>query len=74
MNCVFDSGVISNNGQFPESINEAQDFLSTGPMCRYACDLIPMLKSMAEPGELSQLKLDTKVKSDYLSLDLDITT
>ncbi|XP_031516627.1 fatty-acid amide hydrolase 2 isoform X2 [Papio anubis] len=35
-------------------------FQCTGPMCRYAEDLAPMLKVMAGPG-IKRLKLDTKV-------------
>ena len=30
-------------------------------MCRYACDLVPMLKVMAGPGGVDTLKLDEKV-------------
>ena len=54
-------GIVSNIGQFPNAENEAQTFLSTGPMCRYACDLGPMLKVMAGPGGVDDLKLDDKV-------------
>jgi fatty acid amide hydrolase 2 len=56
------NGVISNKGQFPNADGEAASFLTTGPMCRYADDLLPMFKVMMEGSEnLDKLKLDTKV-------------
>ena len=56
------TGVTSNAGQFPEAKKGGAAFLSTGPMCRYATDLLPMFKVMAKPEELPKLKLDEKVK------------
>ncbi|XP_005401605.1 PREDICTED: fatty-acid amide hydrolase 2 [Chinchilla lanigera] len=53
-------GVVPNKGQFPMAGEAQEQFLCTGPMCRYAEDLIPMLKVMAGPG-ITKLKLDTKV-------------
>ncbi|XP_027034070.2 fatty-acid amide hydrolase 2-B isoform X1 [Tachysurus fulvidraco] len=40
-------GIVSNDGQLPPSSGLQDDLLSTGPMCRYAEDLLPMLKIMA---------------------------
>ncbi|XP_055125405.1 fatty-acid amide hydrolase 2 isoform X3 [Symphalangus syndactylus] len=53
-------GVVPNKGQFPLAVGAQELFLCTGPMCRYAEDLAPMLKVMAGPG-IKRLKLDTKV-------------
>ncbi|ELU03267.1 hypothetical protein CAPTEDRAFT_136397 [Capitella teleta] len=55
------TGIVDNTGQHPIAINEALTFLSTGPMCRYSCDLIPMLKVMAGPTDMAKLSVDTKV-------------
>lgn len=54
--------VVCNDGQFPAAITEEQkSMLSTGPMCRYAVDLKPMLKVMAVKEKLSVLRLDEPV-------------
>ena len=37
-------GIVPNTGQFPDAVNKAANFLCTGPMCRYAKDLRPILK------------------------------
>lgn len=61
------SGVVSNVGQEPVATGEAKEFLVTGPMCRYAQDLTPILKVLAA-GNVHTLKLDQKVSQDiYLS-------
>lgn len=44
------SGVVPNKGQFPMAVGGQELFQCTGPMCRYAEDLTPMLKVMAGPG------------------------
>ena len=44
------SGVVSNKGQFPTARGAQELFQCTGPMCRYAEDLVPMLRVMAGPG------------------------
>ncbi|XP_059588629.1 fatty-acid amide hydrolase 2 [Alligator mississippiensis] len=54
------TGVVPNDGQFPNARGVRIDFLCTGPMCRYAEDLEPMLRVMAGPG-VEKLKLDEKV-------------
>ncbi|XP_048852276.1 fatty-acid amide hydrolase 2-A-like isoform X2 [Brienomyrus brachyistius] len=41
------SGVVSNEGQHPPCSGLQEDFLATGPMCRYAMDLLPVLRIMA---------------------------
>lgn len=53
-------GIVSNYEQQPVAESVLQTFLTTGPMSRYCCDLLPMYRIMA--GEnVSKLKLDTKV-------------
>ncbi|KAL2079276.1 hypothetical protein ACEWY4_025020 [Coilia grayii] len=42
--------VVSNDGQYPPCSGRQEDYVSTGPMCRYAEDLLPMLKIMAGPS------------------------
>ena len=41
------SGLISNDGQFPQAENEAQSYLCSGPLCRKAEDLFPLTKILA---------------------------
>ncbi|XP_066575973.1 fatty-acid amide hydrolase 2-B isoform X2 [Amia ocellicauda] len=43
-------GIVPNEGQFPCASGLQDPFLCTGPMCRYAEDLIPMLRVMAGPN------------------------
>uniref|UniRef100_A0A4W4FYW6 Amidase domain-containing protein n=1 Tax=Electrophorus electricus TaxID=8005 RepID=A0A4W4FYW6_ELEEL len=43
------SGIVCNDGQYPPPSGQQPGFLCTGPMCRYAQDLVPMLKIMAGP-------------------------
>ncbi|KAG2466085.1 fatty-acid amide hydrolase 2-B [Polypterus senegalus] len=67
------TGIVSNDGQFPNAEGRQIDFLCTGPMCRYAEDIIPLLRVMAGPRaerlnllevvNLKQLKFYT-MKSD----------
>ncbi|XP_029114849.1 fatty-acid amide hydrolase 2-A-like [Scleropages formosus] len=40
-------GIVSNDGQHPPSSGRRDEFLCTGPMCRYAEDLLPLLSIMA---------------------------
>ncbi|CAG12809.1 unnamed protein product, partial [Tetraodon nigroviridis] len=44
------SGVVSSENQYPPSSGRHKEYLSLGPMCRYAEDLKPMLKIMAGPN------------------------
>lgn len=54
--------VVCNDGQFPSAFSDEQkSMLSTGPMCRYAVDLKPMLKIMAVKEKLPVLRLDEPV-------------
>ncbi|XP_059210584.1 fatty-acid amide hydrolase 2-A-like [Centropristis striata] len=53
-------GMVSNENQFPRATGSQADYVSSGPMCRYAEDLLPMLKIMAVP-DAHLLKLDEKV-------------
>ncbi|KAJ6663255.1 hypothetical protein lerEdw1_010391 [Lerista edwardsae] len=59
------TGVVPNEGQFPNAMGVRTNFLCTGPMCRYAEDLEPFLRIMAGPN-ISKLKLDEKVSLDHL--------
>jgi fatty acid amide hydrolase 2 len=61
--------VISNEGQFPAACTDQQKhMLSTGPMCRYAVDLKPMMKVLAEEKYLPTLKLDEPVDIKKLKI------
>ncbi|MBN2055686.1 amidase [bacterium] len=42
-------GLVPGSGQYPMACNEARRYLTTGPMCRYAEDLWPLLKILAGP-------------------------
>ncbi|KAK2899891.1 fatty-acid amide hydrolase 2-B isoform X2 [Channa argus] len=66
--CFFDGifghkttpGVVSCDNQYPPFSGRQGEYLSTGPMCRYAEDLLPMLKIMAGPNA-QMLSLNTEV-------------
>ena len=48
--------MVPNEGQFPPHKEYHQKYLlATGPMCRYACDLHPMLKSLAGSENIDKL-------------------
>lgn len=55
------SDVTISQGQFPCSQGKTLELLATGPMCRYAVDLEPMLRIMAGPHGVAKLKLDDHV-------------
>ena len=57
---LWATGVVDNKGQFPNGHGLIQEYLVTGPMCRHADDLLPMLKVMAGEGR-KKLKLDEPV-------------
>jgi fatty acid amide hydrolase 2 len=42
-------GLVANRGQFPDASNEGSRYLTTGPMCRRAADLMPLLRILAGP-------------------------
>lgn len=52
--------IVSNDGQFPKATEEEDPYLSIGPMTRYASDLLPTLKVIADKNA-SKLKLDSKI-------------
>uniref|UniRef100_A0AAZ3NTT1 Amidase domain-containing protein n=1 Tax=Oncorhynchus tshawytscha TaxID=74940 RepID=A0AAZ3NTT1_ONCTS len=54
------SGVVSNVGQFPPASGQQPGFLCTGPMCRYAQDLLPMLRVMGG-ANADRLSLSSEV-------------
>uniref|UniRef100_A0A8C5SLV9 Fatty acid amide hydrolase 2 n=1 Tax=Laticauda laticaudata TaxID=8630 RepID=A0A8C5SLV9_LATLA len=54
------TGVVPNDGQFPDAVGNRTNFLCTGPMCRYAEDMELLLRVMAGPN-ISKLKLDDPV-------------
>uniref|UniRef100_A0A8D0C3E3 Fatty acid amide hydrolase 2 n=1 Tax=Salvator merianae TaxID=96440 RepID=A0A8D0C3E3_SALMN len=54
------SGVVPNDGQFPNARGIRTKFLCSGPMCRYAEDLEPLLRVMAG-ANVTKLKLGEKV-------------
>ncbi|XP_041781401.1 fatty-acid amide hydrolase 2-A isoform X2 [Anopheles merus] len=79
--------VVSNEGQYPVALSEEQNsFLGIGPMCRYATDLKPMLRIIAdenapklrldEPVDLKQVKFFYQINDGGAHLvspvDLDI--
>ncbi|KAF3837176.1 hypothetical protein F7725_004640, partial [Dissostichus mawsoni] len=43
-------GVVSRDNQYPPPTGRHAEYVSSGPMCRYAEDLLPMLKIMAGPN------------------------
>ncbi|XP_051757644.1 fatty-acid amide hydrolase 2-A [Ctenopharyngodon idella] len=53
-------GIVSNDGQYPPASGLQMGFLCTGPMCRYAEDLIPMLSIMGGPNA-NKLSLSAEV-------------
>ncbi|XP_029944345.1 fatty-acid amide hydrolase 2-A-like isoform X2 [Salarias fasciatus] len=53
-------GVVSHDNQHPQCSGRQEEYVSTGPMCRYAEDLLPMLRIMAGP-KASMLSLDAEV-------------
>ena len=58
---------VPNEGQFPGDPKD-DEYLFTGPLCRFAGDIIPMLKIMAGESNSKALNLDTPVdlKQIYL--------
>lgn len=61
------TGIVSNNGTYPPPEKKLNGFQCVGPMCRYATDLLPMLKVMAGSNSL-QLKLETRVRLESLKI------
>lgn len=62
--------VVSNEGMYPLVKGDREKLLGMGPMTRYACDMLPLLKILAGP-RASKLRLDepvdlTKLKFYYI--------
>lgn len=54
--------IIPNELQYPASKTpEEEHMLGIGPMCKYACDLLPMMKLLLREEKLKQLRLDEPV-------------
>lgn len=54
-------GILSYDGHRHPFNDEFMKLYSTGPMTRYACDLLVMLKVMLTPEQLARMQLDKKV-------------
>ncbi|XP_073429162.1 fatty-acid amide hydrolase 2 [Dendrobates tinctorius] len=59
------SGIVPNDGQFPNDTGRRAELLGTGPMCRYAVDLPLVLKIMAGKG-VEKLSLNKEVSLRHL--------
>jgi fatty acid amide hydrolase 2 len=44
-------GLVPNTGQYPNAHGPATRYLTTGPLCRRAADLMPLLRLLAGPDE-----------------------
>ncbi|KAL1486822.1 hypothetical protein MTO96_046802, partial [Rhipicephalus appendiculatus] len=53
-------GILSYDGHRHPFNDEFMKLYSTGPMTRYACDLLAMLKVMLPPDQLARMQLDKK--------------
>ena len=62
------TGLVSNKGQIPGATGIIDTFLSTGPMSRYAADLLPMFKVMLKPSLNLNLKLDIPINLRNIKL------
>jgi len=64
MNGIFghkpSAGIVSNAGQEPNFEGKVSEYNTTGPMCRYATDLLPMYKVLAA-SNVKKLSLDKQV-------------
>ncbi|KAM4021272.1 fatty-acid amide hydrolase 2 [Anomaloglossus baeobatrachus] len=67
------SGIVPNDGQFPDAHGSRTELLGTGPMCRYAEDLPLVLKVMAGKGvEKLSLNKEVSLRSlKYFSMEND---
>lgn len=54
------TGVVPNGNQYPVVKEAVRQMIGTGPMCRYAVDLLPMLKVMTKDCK-ADLNLDEPV-------------
>lgn len=56
------SGLVPNAGQIPAAVGVLNEFLVTGPLCRSAEDLEPMLRVLMDPAKLHVLQEPVEVK------------
>lgn len=61
------AGLVPIDGQVPPCHGELRNYLTVGPMCRYATDLLPMFKILSQENS-SKLKLDQKVELRKLKI------
>ena len=61
------SGLVPNDGHFPPATGGQSELMVTGPLCRYAEDLAPVLRIMAGPN-VSRLKLDSEVNGRFTAV------
>lgn len=61
--------IVPNELQYPSAHTpEEEHMLSTGPMCKFACDLKPMLKALVHKEHLEVLRLDEPVDVEKLKV------
>lgn len=67
------TGFVSNQGEYPVPTEEQNTFLGTGPMCRFASDLLPIYKVLvgnkAEFLKLNERVEVSKLKFYYMESD-----
>lgn len=57
-------GIVSNKGQLPLAEGETAEYLSTGPMCRYAGDLLPVYRLLAGANaDKAKLNVPVNIKN-----------
>ncbi|OWF55125.1 Fatty-acid amide hydrolase 2 [Mizuhopecten yessoensis] len=61
-------GLVPNEGQYPIATGGERALLSTGPLCRYAEDILPLLKVFAGPESSHKAKLDDQVDLSKLKI------
>jgi fatty acid amide hydrolase 2 len=66
-------GLVPNTGQHPIAHREALQFLGTGPLCRRAEDLMPLLRILSGPDGLDP-SIETRELGDPESVDLSQLT
>lgn len=59
--------VVSTEGMYPTVKGEREKLLGIGPLTRYACDLVPLLKVLAGP-KVDKLRLDEPVDLNKLKI------
>lgn len=59
---------VSNEELYPAMRREQEEMRGVGPMTRFACDLLPMLRAMIRPEEKPKMKLDEPVDLKTIKL------